>query len=333
MLWYLPLERIDKRYTVLMDRQLKEGFVKFGIDFKEISGKQLTKGVIETGAFLDSDGTNYFKFSQLQKICQLFKNNDIKNGDVFFVSDLWFPGLISIPYMAMFHKINVRICGMMHAGSWTDTDFVNKLKDWSHHVEKGWFRLVDKVFLGSLFHKQDILNKKVCDQSEKLFVTGLPFSSEDICTIERKKLMLKKEPIIVLTGRLDDEKQPWFFDAVAKKIIKMGIKVNFIKTMELNLSKNEYFDLLARSTIVFSAALQENFGYGVLEGVSLGCSPVVPDSLSYVEMYPRCFRYNSFSEAVALVVSLLENSQDVSFIANYYNKAVERIMVYVKEIC
>jgi hypothetical protein len=121
MIYYLPLEHIERRYTALLDKQLMREFRKQKKAFIKIDGELLTTK-IETGAFLDSEGTNYYKFSQLQKVCRLFKEGKIKQDDTFFVSDLWFPGIESIKYMAYFRGIRVNIKGLLHAGSFTETD-------------------------------------------------------------------------------------------------------------------------------------------------------------------------------------------------------------------
>ena len=332
-LWYLPVEYLDKIYTILMDKQLVFAFKQADIQFvSKVEGNDLTKGIIQTGAFLDSDGTNYFKFSQLQKICEEFQKGNVKDGDVFFISDLWFPGLVAIPYMAMFHKIKVKICGIFHAGSWTTTDYVAQLKNWAHYVEMGWFKMVDEIYVGSQFHKSEILRCGISDEPDKIVVTGLPFDTEDIINQKRAELCKNKKDIVVFNSRLDDEKHPEVFDYVANQIQMRSSNVQFLKTMPMNLNKEKYFDLLAMSKIVFSAADQENFGYGALEGVALSNAVVVPDRLSYQEMYPKCFRYNTVDEAVELVWKYLKNPVDVSFIAEYYNKSALRIANRVSEL-
>jgi len=83
-------------------------FRKQNKPFIKIDGALLTTK-IETGAFLDSEGTNFYKFSQLQEVCKLFKEGIIKQDDTFFVSDLWFPGIEAIKYMAYFRGIRVNI--------------------------------------------------------------------------------------------------------------------------------------------------------------------------------------------------------------------------------
>jgi len=319
VVWYIPLEYLENRYTGMMDRKVKKVFRERNVNYIEIEGKMLTDK-IETGAFLDSEGTNYFKFSQLMEICKRFKSGDITDGDKFFVSDLWFPGIEAIKYMATFRKIDVKIYGIMHAGSWTDTDFVRPMETWAKDIEIGWFKMFEKVFVGSRFHKWDIVGKARAVQ-DKIEVTGLVFDSEYILSLIDQPVV--KEDIVVFPHRLDDEKQPWYFDELAKYF---GKSVKFIKTMELGLSKKEYFNLLARSKVAFSCALQENFGYGMLEAALLGVTPVVPNRLSYVDLYPVEVRYNDFSEAVKLVKRYLDRPVDISNVPKVFDGSVDRMV-------
>jgi glycosyltransferase involved in cell wall biosynthesis len=56
----------------------------------------------------------------------------------------------------------------------------------------------------------------------------------------------------------------------------------------------DYLQALRREAdLVLSTALHEFQGLAVLEAVAAGCLPVVPDRLSYPEIYPARFRYAS----------------------------------------
>jgi hypothetical protein len=59
------------------------------------------------------------------------------------------------------------------------------------------------------------------------------------------------------------------------------------------LTKDQYHRLLGESKIVFSANLQETLGISCYEGMLVGAVPVVPDRLSYQEMYGGLFKYPS----------------------------------------
>jgi hypothetical protein len=51
--------------------------------------------------------------------------------------------------------------------------------------------------------------------------------------------------------------------------------------------------LLGEAKMVFSANLQETLGISCYEGALVDAIPVVPDRLSYTEMYHEGFRYPS----------------------------------------
>ena len=63
---------------------------------------------------------------------------------------------------------------------------------------------------------------------------------------------------------------------------------------------------MAKSKVVVSYALQENFGFGVNEAVSLGCVPVLPNRLVYPEIYPKEYLFNTFDESVLLTMDAIK---------------------------
>ncbi|MCG8451559.1 MAG: DUF3524 domain-containing protein [Spirochaetales bacterium] len=58
-------------------------------------------------------------------------------------------------------------------------------------------------------------------------------------------------------------------------------------------SRQEYWQWLARGHVVLSTACHENFGIAVVEAVSAGCIPLLPQALAYPEVMPpnkpECF--------------------------------------------
>jgi hypothetical protein len=67
----------------------------------------------------------------------------------------------------------------------------------------------------------------------------------------------------------------------------------FIVCQDQQLTKHEYHTLLGQAKIVFSANLQETLGISCYEGAVVDAIPVVPDRLSYSEMYHEGFKYPS----------------------------------------
>jgi len=98
----------------------------------------------------------------------------------------------------------------------------------------------------------------------------------------------------------------------------------------LDLSKEEYYKLLARSKIMFSASLQENFGYAVLEACSLNVTPILPiNNTCYKYMYPKSILYNNYEEAVKLIEYYLHNTIDLTSIPRKYDTAVSKQMEFI----
>ena len=116
----------------------------------------------------------------------------------------------------------------------------------------------------------------------------------------------KKENIVLFSARNVDEKQPWLFQQM-KGRLESKTQCQFINTQELDLNKDEFYKLISKSKIMVSFALQENFGFSMLEARYLGCKVVVPNRLVYPELYHSDDLYNTFDEACSMVEDKLEN--------------------------
>lgn len=298
---YVPLEHIDSRYTIHMDRDIMSYLIRNNYDFIRIPTPfKIDKA--PKGMFLDAANTIKTKSYQMQEIAKLYEEGKVTNETKFFFSDIWFPGIESLAYLNYFYKVNPKITGIIHAGSFTDTDFVRDMERWAKNFEDVVFDIATEIYCASEFIKNDIIKKRLVDP-KKLKVTSLPLDS----TLSQYHND-KKENIIIFNGRLCDEKQPWMFDRLKEVFNDLGERIEFIKTQELNLSKDEYYKLLAKSKVVVSYALQENFGFGVNEAVSLGCIPVLPNKLVYPEIYPKEYLFDSFDESVRLTLDAVKGS-------------------------
>lgn len=286
MIYYLPLEHLEMRYTTHLDRDIREYLIANQINHFVVEPEKVSE--INNGSFLDSGTTIMTKSKQINYLASLYRDDKINNNDIIFTTDLWFPGIESIAYLNYFYKKQVKIRGIIHAGSFTDTDFVRDMERWAKYFEDIVFDISDKIFVASKFIAEDIYKKRIID-SNKLIVSGLPL---DFNELNKYKSNKSKENIIVFNGRNVDEKQPWLF----QELIRTYPDYTFVNTHKLNLPKKEYYELLSKSKVIVSFALQENFGYGIQEAVYLGCVPIVPNRLVYKEQFDSIYRYNIFEE-------------------------------------
>lgn len=294
---YLPLEHIEQRYTTHMDRDILEYLHRKGIKHTYLNPKVFSHE-IKHGSFLDADNTVYRQFYQFQKLIELLLQGEVEKDETLFVTDIWNFALMAVPYLNFFSGYNLKVQGIVHAGSFTDTDFVRQMERVYKGFEESLFDICEKIYVGSEFIKKDIIQKRYINP-DKLIVTGLPLDFKGLAPYKNNGA---KESLIVFNGRNVDEKQPYLFDLLQKRLPQY----KYINTQKERLSKEDYYKVLAKAKVVVSFALQENFGYGVQEAVYLGCIPVVPDRLAYVEEFPQEYRYKSFDECVDMVQMAME---------------------------
>ncbi len=144
--------------------------------------------------------------------------------------------------------------------------------------------------------------------------------------IDRTVAMEKEKgvPVIVWNHRWEHDKGPEvFFDAlytlqklgVAFRLIVLGqsfanMPHSFVeaeKRLQKELvhfgfadSPEQYGALLKQGDILVSCARHEFFGISVLEGIRAGCRPLLPDDLSYPELYGQEFLYSPGTLALCL---------------------------------
>jgi len=98
-----------------------------------------------------------------------------------------------------------------------------------------------------------------------------------------------KKNKIIFPHRLAPEKQLEIF----KDLSSSMPEYEWFVAQEHKLTKDEYHRHLAESKIVFSANLQETLGISVYESALVGAYPLMPNRLSYSEMWPDKALYPS----------------------------------------
>ena len=302
------MESVETRYTGQWKSHVPNLLKKAGHNVQIISGPTDIPSATTPGAFLNFGGTNIYKSSQVEQMGRLFCNGSVHPGDHFLFTDAWHPGIINLKYMSELLGIPVVTHGLWHAGSYDPQDFLGRLvgdKPWVRHAEKSFFHAFDHNYFATDFHitmfYANLLNDyptenpwfsehldEILKGEDPRFVrTGWPMEYMDN-TLTMYKNMPKRD-LILFPHRIAPEKQVEIFRDLATHLPQY----EFIVCQDQQLTKNEYHNLLGESKIIFSANLQETLGISCYEGAIVDAIPMVPDRLSYSEMYYDTFKYPS----------------------------------------
>lgn len=289
MIYLIDLEYVETRYTAQWKTEFPALLTDNSLDVTIIEGPADIAACTTPGAFLNFSGTNIYKAEQVKKIAELFTENKVKEGDHFVFADAWHPGIINLKYMSELLGVKVTTHGLWHAGSYDPQDFLGRLigdEDWVRNAEKSFYHCFDYNWFASDFHVD--MFAKVFGTSKKSYRTGWPMEYLKH-EIERDTIGTKKQNKILFPHRIAPEKQPDIFEDLAQELPEY----EFIFCQQMDLKKQDYHKLLGESKMVFSANLQETLGIGCYEALCAGAIPMVPDRLSYKEMYHDEFKYDS----------------------------------------
>ncbi len=300
MIYIVDLEAVETRYTAQWKKHVPSLLKKAGHDVQVICGPEDIPSATTPGAFLNFGGTNIYKSRQVEQISRLFCSGSINHGDHFLFTDAWHPGIINLKYMSELLNIPVKIHALWHAGSYDPQDFLGRLignEPWVRHAEKSFFHAIDhnyfatdfhiNMFFKNLFGEQGPTEHFQATKNNKIVRTGWPMEYMDN-TLTQYKGMPKRD-LILFPHRIAPEKQVEIFRDLKHHLPQY----EFVVCQDQQLTKNEYHNLLGEAKLVFSANLQETLGISCYEGAIVDAIPMVPDRLSYTEMYFDNFKYPS----------------------------------------
>ena len=307
-IFLVDLEAVETRYTGEWKRHVPNLLRKAGHHVQVISGPEDIPSATTPGAFLNFGGTNIYKASQVEQMGRLFCNGTVRPGDHFIFTDAWHPGIINLKYMSELLNIPVTTHGLWHAGSYDPQDFLGRLvgnKPWVRNAEKSFFHAFDHNYFATDFHIRmfvtNLLNDYptenpwleedladiIAGEDPRFVRTGWPMEyMEDTLTMYKN---MPKRDLILFPHRIAPEKQVDIFRDLATHLPQY----EFVVCQDQQLTKNEYHNLLGEAKMVFSANLQETLGISCYEGAVVDAIPMVPDRLSYTEMYYDAFKYPS----------------------------------------
>ena len=310
-IFLVDIESVPTRYTCEWKWHVPQLLKDNGFDVEVIEGDLTIPEAATPGAFLNFGGTNMYKSTQVHRLAELFTHGHIQEGDHIIFTDAWHPGIINVKYMSELLDISVVTHGLWHAGSYDPNDFLGRLvgdKPWIRHTEQAMIAAYDHNWFATAAHFD-----LICKTYKDVFLN--PTVNRTGWPMEYTRHMIEsvpwhqKENIIVFPHRIAPEKRLDLFQRLAKHPDLQHYQ--FCVAMEMNLTKKEYHELLQRARFAVSFAEQETLGISMYESACAGACPIVPNRLSYTEMYDPMFkRADSIASAANAILEYEEQAMD-----------------------
>jgi hypothetical protein len=356
-LFYMGLEPYEGRYTLQLEDWSRTVFERRGIEYISVPGVTIdnTKS-IQVGQVLDAHGRSYFGMSQMMNLVQMMRNGEVTGEDVVFFEDMFQPGIESLPYIMdqipaeQRPKVWVRCL----AQAVDPDDFVHVwgMSRWMSLYEA----MTNEFVTGVLASNEEMVaHMKIANWRAPLYnVSGLAFGKEEVQgRVGDIKPFEQRANRVVFAARWDQEKQPDFYMDIAEEI--GGYKTEFailqggplrsnnpkyieraraleaqgkLKIYE-NLKKNEYYDILNDSRVLFNCALQDWTSNTVSEADALGCNVLFPAYRSFPEIFAndhtRMYVPWSKEDAMSKLYNLLQQQhKDIGKISDWTDATIDR---------
>jgi hypothetical protein len=361
-LYYMGLESYKARYTLQLTEWNKRVFDARGLDVVYVPGLTLDNSQkIVTGQVLDAHGRTYFGMSQLMNLVRLMQQGELNNEDVIYFEDMFQPGIESLPYIL--NQIDAdhrpRIFVRCLAQSIDPDDFVHVwgMQKWMSAYEK----MVDSFVDGVLATNEEmVMHMKVAGWTAPIYnISGLAFGKDEVQ--ERVADIVpwaQRKQRVVFSARWDQEKQPDFymdlieawhsnpnlpkveFCVCSGSALKSNNNSYMGRTRKLqaegmlsiyeDLEKNDYYNIVNNSRVVFNCALQDWVSNTVSEADALGCNVLYPAYRSFSETFSndhtRLYVPWSIEDAMHKLEKLLMHPhENMGNISDWTNGTVDRI--------
>ena len=366
-LYYMGLESYKARYTLQLTEWNRRVFEQRKLDVVYVPGLTLDNAQkIVVGQVLDAHGRSYFGMSQMMNLVRLMQQGEVKHDDVIYFEDMFQPGIESLPYILNQVPANLRprIFVRCLAQSIDPDDFVHVwgMSKWMGLYEKMVCELVrdsNGAVLAS--NEEMVMHMKVAGWDCPIYnVSGLAFGKEEV----RERVPGELKPFnerkkrVGFAARWDQEKQPNFY----MDLIDMWHDLSLDKDVEFcvfsgaplrsnnesymqrtrqmqaegkltiyeDLEKNDYYNLLADTRVLFNCALQDWVSNTVSEADTLGCNVLYPAYRSFPETFAndheRLYIPWSINDALTKLFKLLKHPHiNMGKISDYNDKTIDRI--------
>ena len=373
----MGLESYEARYTLQLQDWNERVFGKRDIDYEIITGEELDNSkAIVTGSVLDAHGRTYYSLSQTMSLIQKMKNGEITSEDVIFYEDMFTPGLECLPYIMdqsppeFRPKVFVRFL----AQTTDPDDFLIRegMFDWMRKYEEMLDQFVSGIMVAS---EEFVAHLRIAGIKSPIYVTGLPYGKEEVRSRIDSNIPLKQRHNRVgFAARWDDEKQPHFYMDLAEAYYKIDPTMEFAifcghpelksndheyvkRAMELQggerndgwperianfkvytgLKKNDYYELLANSKVLFNCALQDWVSNTVSEADTFGTLTLYPAYRSFPEVFANNGNHlyvpwslDDAIEKLQKMTNAIDNddvsSYNIGKISDYQDGTIERTL-------
>ena len=362
-LYYLGLEPYRARYTLQLQEWNRSVFERRKIDYVIVPGETLSNDkAIVTGQVLDAHGRSYFGMSQMMNLVKMMKAGELNHADVIYFEDMFQPGIESLPYIL--NQIDPihrpRIFVRCLAQSIDPDDFVHvwKMQEWMGHYEK----MVDSFVDGMLATNEEMVaHMKIAGWKSPIYnISGLAFGKQEVRSRVEGELkpFNERKYRVGFAARWDQEKQPDFYmdlieawykqypESEVEFCVFSGSKLKsnndsyMTRTLKLqeqgmltiyeDLEKNDYYNFLNDTRVLFNCALQDWVSNTVSEADTLGCNVLYPAYRSFPETFAndhsRLYIPWSIDDALNKLYKLLLNpSPNLGKISDYNDQTIDRI--------
>jgi hypothetical protein len=360
----MGLEPYEGRYTLQLQQWNEAVFKQRGIDYVLVPGKTIdnTKA-ISVGQVLDAHGRSFFGMSQMMNLVQMMRRGEVTSDDVIYFEDMFQPGMESLPYILdqIDPSLRPRIFVRCLAQAIDPDDFVHVwgMSKWMSTYEA----MVNEFVTGVLATNEEMVaHMRIANWTAPIYnISGLAFGKEEVLSRVKNKLkpFEQRANRVVFAARFDQEKQPDFFmdlieewqnddiiESVEFAVLSGGpLRSNNPKYLERaaqmeaqgklkiykDLSKNEYYNIVNDSRVLFNCALQDWVSNTVSEADALGCNVLYPAYRSFPETFAndhtRLYVPWSIEDAMDKLENLLlAPSPRQGMISNWNNSTIDRII-------
>jgi hypothetical protein len=366
-IFYMGLESYQSRYTLQLTEWNKRVFDRRGLEVVYVPGETLDDSdAISVGQVLDAHGRSYFSMSQMMNLVKMMRNGEVTHEDVIYFEDMFTVGIESLPYIMDQIPANQRprVFVRCLAQAIDPDDFVHVwgMAKWMDLYEKMVNEFVDGVLATN---EEMVAHMRIAGWTAPIYnISGLAFGKQEV--LERIggsgniKPFDQRTRRVGFAARFDQEKQPGFFMDLIERFhtqynghhpvefavfqggpLRSNNPEYIDRARELeakgqlviyeNLKKNDYYDLLNDTRVLFNCALQDWVSNTVSEADTLGANVLYPAYRSFPETFAddpnRLYIPWSIDDAFHKLQYLLTTAHhNMGLISDWTDGTVDRIV-------